>query len=142
MTFFLDHNTKTSQWGDPRKEAGEQEPGSSLPIDPWIFVLDHDLTEQADGEFARTADPPCWVCRGSGKTSKWLAPAAVNSALVGCIDPSSSYDCCVCYDEGQFGLAVDCGRHFYCTDCIVATLNAVLEAGQVCFRPISFAVHP
>ena len=67
-------------------------------------------------------DDLCWMCRGTGETSKYITEleAPDNSGL----------DCLVCYDEAEYGLTTVC-THYYCGRCIQMTLKTALEMGQV-----------
>jgi hypothetical protein len=55
-----------------------------------------------------------------------VIPLAVASDYTEKVD----YDCCVCYDEGEYSLSTGCGNHFMCAGCIRGTLEATMEAGQ------------
>ena len=39
-------------------------------------------------------------------------------------------DCLVCYGEGKYCVSAECGKHFFCEDCIQMSLEAVLDQGQ------------
>jgi hypothetical protein len=65
---------------------------------------------------------PCSVCTGTGKTSQYL-PA---------FDPVDSENvspCLICYDDSSYGLSTECD-HRFCEECIVGTLEAMVETGQ------------
>ena len=110
--------------------AGAGATADDAGLDPWVFVLDHDFSHTPNHTAA--TGPPCWVCHGSGQTSKWLAPAAVATAMTtrNTVDNAGDYDCCICYSDGQYALSTSCGRHYYCADCIRGSLESMLEAGQ------------
>ena len=69
----------------------------------------------------------CWVCEGSGRTSKWLAGfEAVNEE-----EPvnEEAMLCRVCFCDSEFGLSTECS-HYYCRECIVGSLEAVVDTAQ------------
>jgi hypothetical protein len=74
----------------------------------------------------------CPVCRGTGKTSCWLTPRQSEACLKAHHRRAddSSFDCLVCYGDGEFCLSAACGRHFYCADCIRGSLEAMTNTGQ------------
>ena len=73
----------------------------------------------------------CQVCRGTGKTSHYMTPrdcSAVARAMS--VERDGKYDCLVCYGDGEFCLSEECGRHYYCGDCLRGSLEAILNTGQ------------
>lgn len=76
-------------------------------------------------------DRNCWVCSGTGAMSRWLDEDVVMRAH-GKRESGdfSDYDCCVCYGEGQYALSAQCRNHFFCSDCIMGSLEAMLDSGQ------------
>eukprot|EP00929_Paragymnodinium_shiwhaense_P065781 TRINITY_DN32954_c0_g1_i3.p1 TRINITY_DN32954_c0_g1~~TRINITY_DN32954_c0_g1_i3.p1 ORF type:complete len:341 (-),score=28.04 TRINITY_DN32954_c0_g1_i3:423-1346(-) len=99
-------------------------------------------SQQADGADAQPTSleriatgvtlPPgvCWVCRGSGQTSKWLQPIA-DAAKYDDVAPEALEwpDCPVCFSEATFGIASNC-NHYYCETCIEGSLKGIQESGQ------------
>eukprot|EP01043_Picozoa_sp_COSAG02_P019532 COSAG02_NODE_945_length_15722_cov_74.792357_2_plen_1852_part_00 len=77
--------------------------------------------KRADEAFGE-AGHPCWVCRGSGSTTKWLQEFDSHSVEV-------EHDCLICYDEASYGLSTECG-HFYCEQCIRRSLDAMMDTAQ------------
>lgn len=65
----------------------------------------------------------CWVCAGTGKTSKWLSSFEVQR------NDGEEQPCLVCYGDSKYGLSVECS-HFYCEICIQFSLEAMLNSGQ------------
>ena len=86
---------------------------------------DYELDVSSTGAADSTVSLPCWVCKGTGRTSKWLSGFEVVKE-----DKSAEeYVCLVCYDEGKYGLSTECG-HFYCEDCIKGSLEAMMDTAQ------------
>eukprot|EP01043_Picozoa_sp_COSAG02_P029210 COSAG02_NODE_1808_length_10843_cov_4.345867_2_plen_2020_part_00 len=77
--------------------------------------------KRADEAFGE-AGHPCWVCRGTGSTTKWLKEFDSQSVEV-------EHDCMICYDEASYGLSTECG-HFYCESCIRRSLDAMMDTAQ------------
>lgn len=113
--------------------------------DDWIFVIDHDFAEARAAVGGGTASggggggapvassaPPCWVCRGSGHTSKWLGAAAVKAAAEKMAeeDWGKAYQCSLCAEDGQYGMSVSCGKHFYCGSCLASTIAGAFAKKQ------------
>jgi len=67
-------------------------------------------------------DNGCWICAGTGKTSKWLTSyKAAND--------TDDLPCMVCYDRGEWGVSTECS-HFFCSECIKGSLEAILDSAQ------------
>jgi hypothetical protein len=95
---------------------------------------------------AAAAARPCWVCRGSGCTSRWLGSAAIK-VITAKLDARATASiataasggggvqvkgdrCCLCGEASDYGMAVDCGKHTFCRQCITTTLATALNAKQ------------
>ncbi len=94
----------------------------------------------------------CWVCYGSGVTSRWfnkevagvagsptlsvkrrisnqLMTETDESAVKQTVDEHMP-ECLICYCEpGTYGLSAECD-HMFCEDCASHSLQAILESGQ------------
>ena len=78
-------------------------------------------------------DELCWMCLGTGKTSKHIAQLSPPS--------ESGLDCLICYDKADYGLSTVC-THFFCTTCIRRTLETCLDAGEIpMYCPACKATH-
>ena len=109
--------------------------------DDWIFVIDHDFAEaraavggasgSGQGRGAASA-PPCWVCRGSGRTSKWLGAAAVKAAAekMAAEDWGAAYQCSLCTEDGLYGMSTSCSKHFFCGACLASTMAGAFAKKQ------------
>lgn len=78
-------------------------------------------------EMKRTAEESdgkglCFMCRGTGKTSEWVTAYEIPNAR-------RAPPCGICYDKAQYGISSEC-MHFFCGECIRASLEAILEQGQ------------
>lgn len=73
----------------------------------------------------------CWVCRGSGRTSKWLEPIDDAEQYDGLgPDEGDAPDCLVCYaDVAAYGISTTCD-HVFCLECIKMSLEAIMDVGQ------------
>lgn len=73
----------------------------------------------------------CWVCRGSGHTSKFLEPLDGAEEFDDLApDEGELPDCLVCYaDVATYGVSTKCS-HFFCDDCIRGSLEAIMDSGQ------------
>ena len=79
---------------------------------------------RVDEATAGGAGRPCWVCHGTGLTSRHLT--AFDSAETA----QTETPCLVCYDASSYCLSTECD-HYYCKECIVGSLEAMLESGQL-----------
>jgi hypothetical protein len=86
----------------------------------------------------------CWVCQGTGRTSKWLqsvigqnevkssSAAAITTMLGGKKEAAASEEilCLVCGCEpAAYGISTEC-EHLFCSDCLAGSLKAILDAAQ------------
>jgi len=73
----------------------------------------------------------CWVCRGSGTTSKFLEPIEGAEKFDDLApDEGELPDCLICYaDVATYGISTNC-EHFFCDDCLRGSLEAMMESGQ------------
>lgn len=77
------------------------------------------------------AKAPCGVCSGTGQMSRWLIPEDIAAAAkIRESGNREAYTCMVCYGNGQYALSAQCGKHFFCADCIQGSLEAILSSGQ------------
>jgi hypothetical protein len=77
----------------------------------------------------KTTKEPCWICKGSGRTSSWVENngLGIEDQIA---DPGSEKMCLICYSEpGKYGMSIDC-EHLYCEECIHESLKAMLNLGQ------------
>ena len=74
----------------------------------------------------------CRACSGTGSAPSLLS-ADVCADMLARLDSTTlaGYQCGVCYGDGEFHVSAACfGHHYFCADCIVGTLTAMLESGQ------------
>jgi hypothetical protein len=75
----------------------------------------------------------CWMCLGSGKTSKAIAELEAPDL--------DDLNCMICWEPAEFGLSTVC-THFYCSYCIKQHLETSLEMGQIpIYCPACKATH-
>ena len=73
----------------------------------------------------------CPVCTGSGRMSCWLTKEKAQEAGDSLsTQRDEKYDCLVCYGDGEYCMSVECGKHYYCGDCLRGSLEAMLNTGQ------------
>lgn len=69
----------------------------------------------------------CWVCRGTGKTSRWIRSFAAPKP--GPESEEEKYPCQVCYGDSEYGISTEC-KHFYCRECLRRSLEAMMDTAQ------------
>ena len=75
----------------------------------------------------------CWMCLGSGKTSKAIAELEAPDF--------EDLNCMICWEPAEYGLSTVC-THFYCSYCIKQHLETSLEMGQIpIYCPACKATH-
>jgi len=62
----------------------------------------------------------CYMCKGTGETSRWLQSYTA---------PSDDHPCWICFSASKYGMSTEC-KHFYCVECIKHSLEAILNSGQ------------
>ena len=87
-------------------------------------------TSTLGGESAKQVN--CWVCQGTGRTSKWLESVASRQLMEGDVKKEAEEEmlCLVCGSEPvQYGISAECEHHF-CADCLRGSLKAILDTAQ------------
>ena len=70
----------------------------------------------------------CKACRDTGSVSQYLTQE--HAQRTNTADPEDeAFSCKVCFGDGEFGLSRHC-EHYFCSDCIRRSLEAMLETGQ------------
>ena len=97
------------------------------------------VDEAETGIQAKSSDPDCDYCHGSGEVSVHLSAEdhlqirevrrRQDEAKAQGEDDEESLLCKICWGYADFGLSTEC-EHLYCTDCIRGTLEAILQTGQ------------
>ena len=64
----------------------------------------------------------CLVCRGHGTLDQFVGSFEAP-------EEADQQPCEVCYDDSKYGVSTEC-LHFYCEDCILGSLEAILDLGQ------------
>ncbi|GAB5356323.1 hypothetical protein AAMO2058_000281000 [Amorphochlora amoebiformis] len=72
-------------------------------------------------EKKKTDHQICQTCDGTGKFNKFLDTYKVTS--------DDGLQCTICYADSEYGVSAEC-MHFFCSDCIKMSLEAILDQGQ------------
>jgi hypothetical protein len=64
----------------------------------------------------------CWMCKGVGEVNAWNDSFEAPEA-------EDEFPCQICFGASEFGVSTEC-VHFYCRDCIKASLQNIISTGQ------------
>ena len=70
----------------------------------------------------------CPVCRGSATESPWLSSYQAPGG-------EEDFPCEICWGDSKWGVSTQC-QHFYCAECILSSLKAILDTAQFPGAPL------